>query len=102
MNDKDKLNEQLATTCYSVFIGSFMNLEKLQEAEKRIKLLIDQGSDPNIPYTDQFNKTKHPIILDYCAVKPVLEILLKNGGNPKFSDEHGNTLSHYIVGIGVS
>ena len=100
MNERDKLNDELAIVCYSVFSGSIMNFGRLKSAEERIKRLVDEGANPNIAYTDEYGHKYRPIILEYCAVQPMLEILLKNGGNPNFSDENGDTLAHYIVHLG--
>lgn len=101
MNKQDELNVKLARACNNVFSGCIMGGKlRLKIAEIQIKNLVNKGANPNIPYTDEFNDKRDPIITKYCAVAPMLEILLKNGGDPKFRDENGNTLAHYIVGLG--
>lgn len=101
MNKQDELNVKLARACNNVFSGCIMGGKlRLKIAEIQIKNLVNKGANPNIPYTDEFNYKRDPIITKYCAVAPMLEILLKNGGDPKFRDENGNTLAHYIVGLG--
>ena len=77
-----------------------MHQDSLPKAEEKIKLLISKGADPNLPYTDEYGSKYFAVIQQFCAVSDLLEILLKNGGNPNLCDEEGNTLAHNIVGIG--
>ena len=99
ISKQDELNWELSLACHNFLRGSIADYDRLSIVENKVKFLIECGADPNMPYAAR-GMSCHAVIEEYCCVPEVLEILLKNGGDPNYHNEEGNPLAHSVVGMG--